>query len=1436
MQRLGLDLGSSSIGWALRDDEKITNWGVITFHSGMSKGATGGYESPTRERRTARSKRRLLQSRKYRKWALLKVLIENKHVPLEISEFNAWSKYSKGRKQVFPENPLFLKWLACDFTYLEKGIKYDNPYQIRVKAIEQKLTPHEFGRALYHLVQRRGYKDIGETDKETEKQKERRETDGFEKALKTNRTIAEALTIDFLNNGKRARNQYPFRDEYENELKLICEGQGFDVSKGEKGNYTDAFVSSLRKAIIWQRPLRTQKGNIGKCTLEPTKQRCPISHPIYEIFRALSFINTIKYYNEQREKQSLSAELRNLLFSFFLKKDANFKFEEVRKYLDKQFGAKKEYNYPLDKEGIYDTSVSGMPICKGLIDIWGDAISNNLDTIHQYNITTCPKVVNGYSVWDLWHVLFDFDKQHLETFAIQKLKLENKVNKRGEKYSPFVKLKNSVEQGYSDLSLKAMCKIIPFLKDGYLYSEAVALAKLPELLGSNWESQKEKVVGSLSEANQLYSWNKLIAAITNKLIDLYKGLEGYEKFAERNFDYVLDKDDFTDIEKTCIGYFGEKTWLSKINKKEILDAVGEQYQSFFNDTKRAYRDVPQLTNLFKNKLAEANIELAEEPYHHSNRKNMYGATIFDKKTGLEILPEPTIDSIKNPMFNKAMTILRKLVNELVLNGTIDTDTEIVIELARELNDNNKRAAIERYQNERKNNREKYRQFLNEFNEKEHRNINVEESLPVFEMWTEQTFEKTEDEKKSLQTNQANSDILKEKEAIKRYELWMEQKGQCMYTGKMISIAQLFSKEIDIEHTIPRSILPDNTMANQTVCYAWYNREVKKTDKPFDCPNYNEDKPLLGRETTSIAPRLENWIQKRDGFKKQYEDRLRPRGNEDEAKKNTRIQEKHYFKMHYDYWTDKVSRFEADEVKDSWARRQLVDTQMTSKYAREFLRTYFKKVAVQKGSVTADFRKIYSFQEQDEIKSRNKHTHHAIDAAVLTLIPVNSSHRDKVLKTMYELYEREHKQYTTKPFAGFNSQQLIRDIDNNTLIVNYETDKILKQTYRNVRKRGKLQFVKDKNGKFVLDKDGNKIQMKANGDTVRSPLFKDTFVAKIKDVERYEDGQPIREGDDWKYKKGKDEFLFVKREDIEKVRSKIDDIVDPVIKELVRKQKNEPVIKDYQGNIIRHVRIKTSAGQVVKERSNFLSKHFHKNNYYAAAGSVPYAIMLHKVTNDKVERAMIPLASFDFAQIKRQAGKFDIDLYIKEKYPQYGSYKKQLLKVGQKVIVLKNDKEFEKSKKIDFQVNRLYVITQFSEGSVWLKCHSEAQSKDEIKDSTKFTKDKILRAYEIPIGIAEIVEDNSIQNRKQRIEDFENRKFRFDTLNSHRFKLLAEKLGLEETKRIKKELDRYKAIASSIELEGNTPLLKTSKEGWNFLYENYDFKVSLLGKLTFGIHD
>ena len=41
-------------------------------------------------------------------------------------------------------------------------------------------------------------------------------------------------------------------------------------------------AKELYRAIFFQRPLKSQKGLIGKCSLDKTKSRCAISHPDFE--------------------------------------------------------------------------------------------------------------------------------------------------------------------------------------------------------------------------------------------------------------------------------------------------------------------------------------------------------------------------------------------------------------------------------------------------------------------------------------------------------------------------------------------------------------------------------------------------------------------------------------------------------------------------------------------------------------------------------------------------------------------------------------------------------------------------------------------------------------------------------------------------------------------------------------------------------------------------------------------------------------------------------------------------------------------------------------------------------------------------------------------------------------------------------------------------
>src|ERR1017187_2748992 len=115
---LGIDLGTNSIGWAIRDlnenDNQIIDTGVLTFDKGVAEDKSG--EHPMVQKRTdARGIRRNYQAEKYRKWELLKTLIENNMCPLTMDELNEWRHYTKGVGRKYPQSDKFIQWLRFDF-------------------------------------------------------------------------------------------------------------------------------------------------------------------------------------------------------------------------------------------------------------------------------------------------------------------------------------------------------------------------------------------------------------------------------------------------------------------------------------------------------------------------------------------------------------------------------------------------------------------------------------------------------------------------------------------------------------------------------------------------------------------------------------------------------------------------------------------------------------------------------------------------------------------------------------------------------------------------------------------------------------------------------------------------------------------------------------------------------------------------------------------------------------------------------------------------------------------------------------------------------------------------------------------------------------------------------------------------------------------------
>ena len=175
----------------------------------------------------------------------------------------------------------------------------------------------------------------------------------------------------------------------------------------------------------------------------------------------------------------------------------------------------------------------------------------------------------------------------------------------------------------------------------------------------------------------------------------------------------------------------------------------------------------------------------------------------------------------------------------------------------------------------------------------------------------------------------------------------------------------------------------------------------------------------------------------------------------------------------------------------------------------------------------------------------------------------------------------------------------------------------------------------------------------------------------------------------------------------------------------------------------------------------------------------------------------------------------------------------MLKVGQSLIVLNEDAEYKKRNDPLFQKNRLFKIIKIDNGYLLLKFHLTAIGNDDLKNLVNEKKDELLWKYENDLGLSKVVEDLSIVDIRARKEDLLQRKYKFNSWSDFRMKRLVEKVGKDKAVKIKTELDMFKTVASTIEKEGETHLLKlNTSDSWNFLYEGTDFDLSILGKIKF----
>ena len=873
---IGIDAGTNSLAIFVRDKDgqllyqKELDYDycmVNTFPSGVGTGKNGEF-SYAAQRSGFKSKRKQYRHKRYCKWELLELLIENNMCPLTKGELNTWRNYNKLEKvhRKFPINAeRFMQWMRCEF-----GGKVIPPYELRYELATQQLdfskeeNLMKLGRALYHIALHRGFKSSKNDTSEEKENNSNTKSDEKDIDISTRMKASEekknAAIWDYMKKHKIPTvgaalyllNQEGIRIRNNNQYQAIRQRNLEEVERifnFQKllDKYPDLYKRLIKDdnngTIFYQRSLRSQKGNVGKCPLEPTKTRCPISRPEYETFRAWHFINSIRY--GEGCKQELSLSLKQKLYEKHFVCATNFEFKTIRKFIEKE--AKTSCVYSEEKSIRTINYSDSKPVSANCVTYRLKKLLGNDWTSWQYTTNKTRKTASKksehvitYSWEDLWHICFTADNTAPCIVIAEATGLSTK---------DMESLWNAIRMDYASLSLKAINNINRFLTQGYEYSVACLLAKLPILLRQRWNDAKSEILRTIGNIVKNNRYEQDIVTIVNRIIANYK-MNKTCRYEDTLFMNLKEQ-----IEEYAIEYYGNQWKAKSIDEQQSTTRnIEHLFDKFIEDGCSAYLPKPTIGTRFEEYLAKYEID-SKRIYHHSmtdyySQAPLQRIECEDAVVSKRLLQSPAIASLRNPMAMRVLYTLRKVINELIINNVInEDDTEVVVEVARELNDANKRWAIKAYNEKRRKENDEFKGIIAKYiPERKISDDDIHKLRYMVEQYELSNSKKNnKKEKEVFLYNDKYVDEL-----IKKYLLWIEQGCICIYTGKPIGISNLFdgSNIVDIEHTLPRSQTFDDSLENQTLSYAYINREVKRDLLPSQLDNYDD-----------ILQRIKPWQEK-----------------------------------------------------------------------------------------------------------------------------------------------------------------------------------------------------------------------------------------------------------------------------------------------------------------------------------------------------------------------------------------------------------------------------------------------------------------------------------------------------------------------------------------------------------------------------------------------
>jgi CRISPR-associated endonuclease Csn1 len=434
--RLALDLGSTSLGWAmlrLKGDEPVAiiKAGGRIFSDGRNPKDGSSLAVTRRDARAMRRRRDRLLKRKAR---MMHGLIEHGFFPADEAA--------------------------------RKALETLSPYALRAKGLDHALTPAEFARALFHINQRRGFKSNRKTDKK----------DNDSGALKTAinklrqalvetgcRTVGEWLhKRDMAGDTVRARYRqnkvvkedgksridksydlYIDRAMIEAEFDALWKKQ----SELNPSLFNDKARDELRYTLLFQRSLKPVKP--GRCTLLPDEERAPLALPSTQRFRIYQEVNNLRILREGLKEESLSLQQRNAL-AHALDENSKRSFTQIKALLG--IGGAVQFNFEDPKRQELKGNVTNAILRKA--DHFGEAWMSFDETKQDAIVLQLVKEENEAKLIAWLQAETDVDEKRAEAIA-----------------------NVGLQEGYGSLSAAALARILPELRrDVVTYDKAVIAA------------------------------------------------------------------------------------------------------------------------------------------------------------------------------------------------------------------------------------------------------------------------------------------------------------------------------------------------------------------------------------------------------------------------------------------------------------------------------------------------------------------------------------------------------------------------------------------------------------------------------------------------------------------------------------------------------------------------------------------------------------------------------------------------------------------------------------------------------------------------------------------------------------------------------------------------------------------------------------------------